>query len=62
METKTVHETRRTNMEALFARFKDWMWARFPDEPERGMMTRFANASGISARYLSHVRNGRKEI
>lgn len=62
MTTKNVSEIRRENMETLFMRFKEWVWARFPDEPERGMMTRFANTSGMSPRYLSHVRNGRKEI
>lgn len=62
MSTKNISEIRRENMEALFTRFKGWVWARFPDEPERGMMTRFAGVSGISPRYLSHIRNGRKEI
>lgn len=62
MDMKTVSEIRRENMETLFERFKEYVWARWPNEPERGMMTRFANSSGMSPRYLSHIRNGRKEI
>lgn len=67
MDIKNVHVIRRENMEALFVRFKDWVWARFPKDPERGMMTRFANAIDSDpdrnpARYLSHVWRGRKEI
>lgn len=60
--SKTIQEIRRDNMEALFVRFKDYVWARFPKEPERGMMKRFAQAANNDPRYMSHVRNGRKEI
>lgn len=62
MSIKNASEIRRENMETLFLRFKEWVWARFPDEPERGMMARFASVAGMSAQYLSHIRNGRKEI
>lgn len=30
--------------------------------PEHGLLTRFAEAAGVSARYLSHINNGRKNI
>jgi len=61
-DTKNVSQIRRENMEALFARFQEWLWQRFPDEPERGMKTRFANMCEVTPQYLSHVRNGRKEV
>ena len=49
-------------MEALFERYKDWWWTRYPKDPERGMKTRFARAAKADPRYMSHVWNGRKEI
>lgn len=62
MSTKNVSEVRRENMEALFVRFKEWLWVRFQKEPERGMQSRFANLVNTTPAYISHVRNGRKEI
>lgn len=71
MSVKNVSEIRRENMEALFERYKDWVWTRFPKHPERGMITQFANAiqdragskpTDRPAAYLSHIRNGRKEV
>lgn len=59
---RDMHDIRRSNLETLMERFKEWVWARFPSEPERGMMTRFSNTCGVSPRYMSHIRNGRKEI
>jgi transcriptional regulator with XRE-family HTH domain len=45
-----------------FNKLMDELREHHADEPERGMLTRFAEKTGISPRYLSHVRNGRKNI
>lgn len=69
MSTKNVSEIRRENMGALFERFRAYVWAQWPREPERGMMTRFARIippkdedETDMARYMSHVWHGRKQI
>lgn len=54
----SIQQTRYDNMQALYKRF----CAMYPDEPERGMLRRFAQYTHISPRYLSHIRNGRKAI
>lgn len=70
MSTKKISEIRRENMEALFERFKKYVWVRFPKDPEHGMMAKFARtipkkdgggAEDIT-RYMSHVWAGRKQI
>lgn len=54
----SIQSIRYENMQALYKRF----CAMYPDEPERGMLRRFATYVKISPRYLSHIRNGRKAI
>lgn len=55
---ESIQHIRYVNMQALYKRF----CAMYPDEPERGMLRRFATYTHISPRYLSHIRNGRKAI
>lgn len=51
-------QNRQTNFLALFKAFRDER----PDEPNRGMLKKFAEKVDISDRYLSHVKCGRKQI
>lgn len=63
-----IHQIRRANYFSLYAKFRDGN----PDEPEKGMLTLWTDhlndrlrAAGIvetSSAYLSHIRNGHKEI
>lgn len=59
---RTVTEIRYENFKTLFELFKTQIWAKWPDEPERGMLRKMANAFGMSEKYLSHVKVGRKPI
>lgn len=55
-----INEIRMRNYKALLLQFR----AR-PEEAslaQHGMFTRFADHAGVSARYLSHINNGRKNI
>jgi transcriptional regulator with XRE-family HTH domain len=62
MTVEKVEEVRLRNFLFLFERFKDEIWREWPNEPERGMLTRFADRLGINKIYLSQVKNGRKVI
>lgn len=59
---KTVSEVRHANFLFLFELFKRQVWASWPDEPERGMLRKMARTFGMSEKYLSHVKVGRKPI
>lgn len=59
---KTVTEIRYENFKTLFELFKTQVWAKWPDEPERGMLRKMAKAFDMSEKYLSHVKVGRKPI
>lgn len=59
---KTVSEVRHANFLFLFELFKRQVWASWPDEPERGMLRKMAKAFGMSEKYLSHIKVGRKPI
>lgn len=49
---------RQTNFLELFRQFRE----KHADQPDRGMLKKFAEALGLSERYLSHVKCGRKPI
>ena len=53
-----VSTSRHVNFMNLFKQFRD---AR-PDEPDRGMLKKFALHLGMSERFLSHVKCDRKQI
>ena len=55
-----ISEIRMRNYKSLLLMFRDR-----PDQaglPEHGLFTRFAEKAGVSARYLSHINNDRKNI
>ena len=55
-----ISEIRMRNYKSLLLMFRDR-----PDQaglPEHGLFTRFADKAGVSARYLSHINNDRKNI
>lgn len=55
-----VNDTRIQNYKTLMAQFRDRELDR--GEPERGLLNRFGEFTGVSPRYLSHVNNGRKHL
>jgi hypothetical protein len=57
---RTVFGIRLENYKRLLLEFRDSPHQR--GLPQYGLLTRFAEASGVNARYLSHVSNGRKNI
>ena len=69
---KPVTEIRYDNFDLLFEAFKQKVWREFPDEPEKGMLRRFAASVQIppatpkgkgwvlSERYASHLNCRRK--
>lgn len=59
---KTVSEIRHKNFLLLFEMFKQEVWSSWPDEPERGMLRKMSKAYGLSERWLSHVKVGRKTV
>lgn len=59
---KEMHQIRQENFQWLFQQFRQAIWRDFPDEPEKGMLKRFADRLGLSDRYLSHINNARKGI
>jgi len=44
----------------------NWLYSKlceeFPHDPEHGMLRRFGLRVGVSPAYLSHIRNGRKNV
>jgi transcriptional regulator with XRE-family HTH domain len=62
MTVEKVEDVRLRNFLFLFESFKQEIWKDWPNEPERGMLTRFADRLGINKIYLSQVKNGRKVI
>ncbi len=57
-----VFEIRRRNYHYLFEQFKDSIWRVWPDQPNRGMLQKFAEKLGTTPKYLSHVNNDRRNI
>lgn len=55
-----VNEIRMRNYKALMLQFRNKELDR--GEPERGLLNRFGQHTGVSPRYLSHVNNGRKHL
>jgi len=58
MEDTTVSQARQENFLALFRGFRQ----EHAHLPDRGMLKAFAEKLGLSAKYLSHVKCGRKAI
>lgn len=67
-DMKTSKEIRWDNFQLALRAFKEKRMSEFPDEPERGMLRRFAERvtnggySGFSERYASHLNARRKPI
>jgi len=57
-----IKQIRSKNYHFLFGRFKASIWAEFPEEPERGMLKRFAEKLDLSEAYISHINTGYKQI
>lgn len=57
-----VSQIRRKNYERLFADFKQRVWGKNPEEPERGMLKLFGAQLGFSDAYMSHINTGYREI
>lgn len=55
-----VNEVRSRNYKALMQQFRNRELDR--GEPERGLLNRFGEYTGVSPRYLSHVNNERKHL
>ncbi|MEN9885454.1 MAG: hypothetical protein RL758_32 [Pseudomonadota bacterium] len=55
-----INEIRMRNYKTLVQQFRTRALDR--GEPERGLLNRFGEHTGISPRYLSHVNNGRKHL
>lgn len=55
-----VNEIRLRNYKVLMQQYRNKELDR--GEPERGLLNRFGEFTGVSARYLSHVNNGRKHL
>ncbi len=55
-----IHEIRKQNYRALLQQFR--ARAEEVNLPEHGLLKRFAEHVGVSARYLSHINNDRKRI
>lgn len=58
MEDVTVTQARQENFVLLFRQFRE----KHAERPDRGMLKAFAEEIGMSDRYLSHVKCGRKAI
>jgi hypothetical protein len=57
-----VKEVRKQNFDFLFEQFKAKVREAWPNEPERGMLKRFAEQLSISEAFVSHINTGRKPI
>lgn len=62
MAIETVEQIRARNFQWLFQQFKDEIRRSWPDEPDRGMLRRFAQRLGRNAVYISNLNNNRKPI
>jgi transcriptional regulator with XRE-family HTH domain len=62
MAVEKVEQVRSRNFQLLFAQYKEAIRREWPDEPDRGMLKRFAERLGLSKIYLSQINNDRKII
>jgi transcriptional regulator with XRE-family HTH domain len=62
MAVEKVEQVRSRNFQLLFAQFKEAIRQQWPDEPDRGMLKRFAERLGMNKIYLSQINNDRKII
>jgi transcriptional regulator with XRE-family HTH domain len=62
MTVEKVEQVRSRNFQLLFAQFKEAIRRDWPNEPDRGMLKRFAERLGMSRIYLSQINNDRKTI
>lgn len=57
-----IKQIRKNNFDFLLDRYKQSVWAQFPDVPERGMLKKFAVELKMSEAYISHINSGFKDI
>lgn len=62
MKDARIKEIRLENFLFLFEQFKARVRETFPNEPERGMLKRFAEQLDISKAFISHIKTGTKPI
>jgi plasmid maintenance system antidote protein VapI len=62
MTIETVEQVRQRNFQWLFQQFKDEVRRSWPDEPDRGMLKKFAQRLDMNPIYLSQINNDRKVI
>lgn len=62
MVIEKVDSVRARNFKLLFEQFKEERRRKWPDEPERGMLTRFADHLELNKVYLSNINSGNKII
>lgn len=60
MVSEKVDTVRLRNFLILFEQFKQMRWEKWPDEPERGMLRRFAEHLELNHTWLSNVKSGSK--
>jgi plasmid maintenance system antidote protein VapI len=62
MTIEPVEQVRFRNFQWLFQQFKDEVRRSWPNEPDRGMLKKFAQRLGKNPIYLSQLNNNRKVI
>jgi plasmid maintenance system antidote protein VapI len=62
MVIEKVDRVRARNFQFLFEQFKEDRRRKWPDEPDRGMLTRFAEHLELNKVYLSNINSGNKVI
>lgn len=62
MAVEKIEQVRSRNFQLIFRQFKESVWQQWPDEPERGMLKRFASHLGLNKTYVSQINNDRKII
>jgi len=59
---KTTSQIRYENFDRQYEAFKVEVWRSFPDEPEKGMLRKFAVKAGLTDAYCSHIKCRRKPM
>jgi hypothetical protein len=52
---KSITQIRYDNFQMLLAGFKEDVWRKFPGDPEKGMLRKFAKHVGLTDAYASHI-------
>jgi hypothetical protein len=61
MTVETIERIRQRNFLWLFEQFKEEFRKDWPNEPDRGMLRRFADRLGMDQIYVSQIKNGGKK-